>query len=86
MTGLQACLFSLTRKGSLYKYGALFASYELPGQIMINDLAKGVRPDYVVLLVADHVHSYHTTPNNQDAHLKRSWSLEILQSHSIEAI
>jgi hypothetical protein len=49
MTGLQACLFSLTRKGSLYKYGALLASYELPGYITINDLAKGVRPDYVVL-------------------------------------
>lgn len=49
MTGLQACLFSLTRKGSLYKYGALVASYELPGHITINDLAKGVRPDYVVL-------------------------------------
>ena len=49
MTGLQACLFSLTRKGSLYKYGALLASYEFPGHITINDLAKGVRPDYVVL-------------------------------------
>jgi hypothetical protein len=49
MTGLQAYLFSLTRKGSLYKYGALLASYELPGHITINDLAKGVRPDYVVL-------------------------------------
>ena len=49
MTGLQACLFSLTREGSLYKYGALFASYELLGHIMINDLAKDVRPDYVVL-------------------------------------
>ena len=49
MTGLQAALFSLTHKGSLYKYGALLASYDLPGHIMINDLAKGVRPDYVVL-------------------------------------
>jgi hypothetical protein len=49
MTGRPACLFSLTRKGSLYKYGALLASDELPGHITINDLAKGVRPDYVVL-------------------------------------
>lgn len=43
MTGLQPVLFSLTRKGSLYKYGALLASYELPKDITINDLAKGVK-------------------------------------------
>jgi hypothetical protein len=43
MTGLQAVRFSLTRKGSLYKYGALLASYEPPGDITINDLAKGVK-------------------------------------------
>ena len=73
MTGLQAVRFNLTRKGGLYKYGALLASYELPGDITINDLAKGVKARlYGFVLVADHVHSYYNAPNNQDAHLKRS--------------
>ena len=43
MTGLQANLLSLIGDGSLYKYGAILASYELPGDITINDLAKGVK-------------------------------------------
>ena len=87
MTGLQAVQFSLTRKSSLYKYGALLASYELPADITINDLAKGIKAWlYGFVLVADHVHSYYNAPNSQDAHLKTSWSLEILLGHPIEVI